>query len=263
MLEAGAGVLRGVRALLLDLDGTVFQNGSLIAGAAEALAEIERAGIRRCFLTNISSRPRSAIAGELARMGLEIEAEEILTAPRAARLLLRDRGWTRAQLLVPPAVRAEDFGGIEHDETSPQAVVLGDQSEDFNYDLFNRAFRSVLAGAELVALGRNRYFLHDGELVIDVGAFGAALEFATRRTALVVGKPSSDFFRAALAELGVAAEESAIVGDDVEADVGAGQAVGLRGVLVQTGKFRPADLDRSTIRPDAVIDSIAELPRLL
>src|SRR4030095_427110 len=128
---------------------------------------------------------------------------------------------------------------------------------------FNRAFRTILAGAELVTLGRNRYFLHDGELVIDVGAFAAALEFATRRSALVVGKPSSDFFRAGLAELGVDAAETAIVGDDVEAGVGAGQALGRGGVLVKTGKFRPEDLDRRATRPDAVIESIAELPRLL
>jgi phospholysine phosphohistidine inorganic pyrophosphate phosphatase len=262
MLETRAGVLRGVRALLLDLDGTVFQNGRLIAGAAEALAEIERAGIRRRFLTNISSRPRSAIAGELTAMGLAVDAEEILTAPRAARSFLMDRGWIRAQLLLPPAVCAEDLGGIEHDEISPPAVVLGDQSADFDYDRFNRAFRSILAGAELVALGRNRYFLHEGELVIDVGAFAAALEFATRRSPLVVGKPSPDFFRAGLAELGVGAAEAAIVGDDVEADVGAGQALGLRGVLVKTGKFRPEDRDRPEIRPDATIDSIADLPRL-
>ena len=257
------GELDGVRALLLDLDGTVFQNGKLIPGAAEALAEIERDGIRRRFLTNISSRPRSAIAAEVAQIGLAVIADEILTAAGAAARLLSERGWRRADLLVPRRVRDEDFGGIEHDEASPQAVVLGDQSEDFDYDRLNRAFRSVLAGAELVALGRNRYFLHRGQLVLDVGAFAAALEFATRRPALVAGKPSPEFFHAGLASLGVSAGEAAIVGDDVEADVGAGQALGLRGVLVRTGKFRPDDLEHTTVRPDAVIDSIADLPQLL
>ena len=263
MVDAPTGALGGIRAFLLDLDGTVFQNGRLIPGVEEALNELARRGIARRFLTNISSRPRSVIARELRGMGLVVQPDEILTAPRAAREFLLQRGWSRSQLLVPPAVRSEDFPGLAEDENSPQAVVLGDLSEDFSYERLNSAFRALLGGAALVALGRNRYFLSKNELVLDVGAFAAALEFASRRQAIVVGKPSPEFFRAALALIGVEAEETAVVGDDVEADVGGGQMVGLRGVLVRTGKFRPEDLARSGIRPDAVIASLAELPRLL
>ena len=79
----------------------------------------------------------------------------------------------------------------------------------------------------------------------------------------MIGKPSPEFFRAALGSLGVRPEEGAVVAADVEADVGGGQAIGLRGVLVKTGKFRADDLAHSTVRPDAVIESLAEISRLL
>ncbi len=262
MAEAGEPTLAGVRALLLDLDGTVFQGRSLIPGAAGALEEVARRGIERRFLTNITSRPRSVLAAMLREMGLGVEPDEICTAPLAARDYLNARGRTRCQLLVAPAVR-EDFAGIAEDEASPQAVVLGDLGEHFTYDRLNRAFRALLEGAELVTLGRNRYFRAESGLVLDVGAFAAALEYAAGRTATVVGKPSPEFFRSALDSLGVAPAEAAVVGDDVEADVGAGQALGLRGVLVRTGKFRETDLSHPTVRPDAVIDSLAEITRLL
>jgi ribonucleotide monophosphatase NagD (HAD superfamily) len=52
------------------------------------------------------------------------------------------------------------------------------------------------------------------------------------------------------------------VGDDIENDIRGAQAAGIRGVLVRTGKFRDADLDTSPA-PDAVIDSLADLPALL
>jgi phospholysine phosphohistidine inorganic pyrophosphate phosphatase len=255
--------LAGVRALLLDLDGTVFQGGQAIPGVAEALEEIARRGIARRFLTNISSRPRSAIARELGGMGIAADRDEISSAPLAARQLLLDRGWTRALLMVPRPVREEDFIGIEHREADPQVVVLGDLSDDPACERLNLALRALLAGADLVALGRNRYFLSNGELVLDVGSFAAALEFAVGRSPIVVGKPSPGFFRAALESLGVGAADAAVVGDDVEADVGAGQAVGLRGVLVKTGKFRPADLDHPSVRPDAVLESLAGIISLL
>jgi phospholysine phosphohistidine inorganic pyrophosphate phosphatase len=95
-----------------------------------------------------------------------------------------------------------------------------------------------------------------------VGPFLAALEEATGRKALILGKPDPAFFRMILEDLGVPPERAAMVGDDIEIDVGGAQGVGMRGLLVRTGKFRPADLEGS-IRPDAVLGSVAELPAWL
>jgi len=251
------------KALLVDIDGTICQHGHAVPGALDALAALERRGIAYRFVTNMTSRPRAGLVRWLADMEIRVEAERIFTAPLAARDRLLERGTTRAMLLVAPEV-IEDFDGIEAVEERPDAVVVGDMGSALSFEALDRAFRAVLDGAELVALGRNRYFLNEkGVLTVDVGPIVAALEYATQTTATLVGKPDPAFFRSALDALGVRAQEAAMVGDDIEGDVGGAQAAGLLGILVKTGKFRPATLQESSVRPDFVLESLSELPERL
>jgi HAD superfamily hydrolase (TIGR01458 family) len=223
-----------------------------------------RARIGVAFVTNTTSRPRSVLVRELAEMGLPVDTEAVFSAPRAAREYLLRTGRRRCLLLTRPSL-LEDLAGIEPVESSSDAdaVVLGDLGEALTYERLNRAFRALVAGAELVALARNRYWRAKDGLMLDVGAFTAALEYASGKPATLVGKPSPEFFAAALKSLGAAPPEAAVLGDDLESDVAGAQAAGLRGILVRTGKFRPEDLERSAIRPDAVLGSLAELPSLL
>jgi HAD superfamily hydrolase (TIGR01458 family) len=118
-------------------------------------------------------------------------------------------------------------------------------------------------GAELIALQKNRYWLTAEGLSLDVGAFVAALEYATGREAYVVGKPSSPFFELVLRDLGVRAQDAAMVGDDVESDIGGALAAGLAGILVRTGKYRPDAVAAAGVTPTATVDSIADVPELL
>jgi HAD superfamily hydrolase (TIGR01458 family) len=127
----------------------------------------------------------------------------------------------------------------------------------------NRIFRMLMDGAELVAMHRNLYWRTSEGWQLDGGAYVAGLEEATGRRATVCGKPSEAFFTAALEQIGASPSRAAMVGDDVESDVLGAQAVGLTGVLVRTGKFRPEDLVRANGTPDAILDSIADLPGLL
>jgi phospholysine phosphohistidine inorganic pyrophosphate phosphatase len=248
--------------LLLDLEGTLYQAGQPVAGAAGALETLAARGIPHCFVTNTTSRPRSALVRELSAMGFQVPPDRIFTAPRAAREYLVARGQDRCHLLVRPAV-LEDLAGIREDGASPQAVVVGDMGEEFTYQRLNRAFRLLLGSAELITLARNRYYRAAEGLLLDQGPFVAALENASGKNATLVGKPSIEFFRPALKLLGVLPSEAAVVGDDLEADVVGGKAAGMRGILVRTGKFREDDLSRSSTAPDAILDSLAELPRLL
>jgi HAD superfamily hydrolase (TIGR01458 family) len=110
---------------------------------------------------------------------------------------------------------------------------------------------------------RNRWWQTSRGPFLDAGAFVAGLEYAAGVEAEVVGKPSRAYFEAALAELGAAAEEAVMVGDDVESDIGGAKNAGLRAVLVRTGKFREEALTSAAVKPDDVVASIADVPALL
>jgi len=107
----------------------------------------------------------------------------------------------------------------------------------------------------------------DAAADIVVRPFAARQQFVPRATdvisgdeARIIGKPSREFFQLGLKSLGLPAEQVAMVGDDIDSDVGGGQAAGLTGVLVKTGKYRADYAEESSVDPDAVLDSIADLP---
>ena len=252
-------------ALLFDLDGVFYQSGRPIDGAVETIRWCERERIPHLFVTNTSSMSRRALVEKLSGMGLSVAAEQIFAPPVAAKQYLSARGATPLALFVRPQTR-EDFEGLpwldEAAEAGAGSVVIGDIGPAWDFATLNRAFRLLMAEPEpeLVALGMSRYAQSADGLVLDVAPFVKALEHAAGCQAVVMGKPSEDFFEAALRELGVAASETVMVGDDLLGDVGGAQAAGMRAVLVRTGKFRPNDLKQS-IQPDAVLDSVADLPR--
>lgn len=246
---------------LIDLDGTVREAGSLIPGSAEALAWLRGRRIPYRVVTNTTSRPRSAILTELRALGLNLHPEEVFTAPAIAREYLLQHGLTRCYPLLKGSLR-EDLAGIEFVDRSPQAVVVGDLGDDLTYEALNRGFRFLLEGAAFITLARNRYFRGADGLCLDVGSIVAALEYATQREATLIGKPARDFFLVACQSMGIPAEATIVVGDDLEADAGGAMTAGCAGALVRTGKFRPEQLDASVVRPDAILNSVAELPGL-
>jgi HAD superfamily hydrolase (TIGR01458 family) len=168
----------------------------------------------------------------------------------------------RVALIMNDEVK-EDFAQLDEVDEDAGAVIVGDLGSAFGYDVLNRAFRLVMDGAELVALQRNRYWRTPDGLSLDVGPFVAALEYASAREAHVVGKPAPAFFHMILQTARASAAQSAMVGDDVESDVGGAQQAGLAGILVRTGKYRENAVQASSIRPDATVDSVADVPALL
>jgi HAD superfamily hydrolase (TIGR01458 family) len=167
------------------------------------------------------------------------------------------------------AVREDLAGRVDLVERDAEVVLVGgaDEGEEtarvFTYERLNRAFAELEAGARLVCLHRNRWWQTARGPLLDSGAFVAGLEYAAGVEAEVVGKPTRAYFDAALAELGASPEEAVMVGDDIEADIGGAKAAGLRAVLVRTGKFREEALAAAESQPDAVVDSIADVPAFL
>lgn len=249
--------------VLLDLDGTVYEEDRLIPGAPDAIAGLRDAGIPVRFVTNTTRMPRRALRDRLAGFGIAAAIDEIITAPTAAAGWLRAEGLRPVALHVAPATE-EDFTDLPRDDTHPAAVVVGDLGDAWGFARLNQAFQQILAGGRLVALQRNRYWKTAAGLALDAGAFVAALEYAAGVSATVVGKPSQAFFTSAIRTLGnVRPADVVVVGDDASTDVVGAKACGCVGVLVRTGKYRPDEEGSSEHPPDAVVGSVAELPALL
>jgi HAD superfamily hydrolase (TIGR01458 family) len=257
-----SGELGDVRGLLIDLDGVLYVEEEPIAGATEAVDSLREGGLGIRFVTNTTARSHRQTLERLGRLGFGVEAEELVTPAVLARRRCRERGHRRVALIMNEQVK-EDFEGLSEAGDEVDAVIMGDLGEAFGFEILNRAFRLVMDGAELIALQKNRFWRTPDGLSLDAGPFVAAVEYASGSEALVVGKPAASFFELVLAGLGTEPGETAMVGDDVETDVGGAIEAGLAGILVRTGKYREDFVRRSGVEPTATIDSIAELPTLL
>jgi HAD superfamily hydrolase (TIGR01458 family) len=254
--------LEGLAALLLDLDGVLYVEGEPVAGAAGTVERLRELGRELRFVTNTTARSRGQTLEKLERLGFGVEPEELVTPARLARSHCEQAGHRRVALIMNDAVKA-DFEGLEEADERVDAVIMGDLGEQFGFAILNRAFGLVMDGAELIALQKNRFWLTADGLSLDAGPFVAAIEYASGTQAFVVGKPSAGFFDSVLEDLGRERGEVAMVGDDIESDIGGALDAGLRAVLVRTGKYREEFVAASGIEPTATIDSIAELPAAL
>lgn len=256
-----------MKGILIDLDGAIFQGDQLIDGAEEFIKKLQEKEFPHLFLTNASTRPRQAIVDSLARLGVRVQPQEILTPAVAAAQWLCENNIERLSLLLPRET-TEDLVGFEivplSGPTPPQAIVVGDLGQNWNYAKLNNAFRCLMEETrpKLVALGMTRYWHSDDGLSLDVAPFVQALEFASGCKADVVGKPSPTFFEEGLHILGCDAKDCAMIGDDIFADIKGAQDANMQGILVKTGKFRERDL-ASGVKPDAVVNSIAEIDKML
>jgi HAD superfamily hydrolase (TIGR01458 family) len=254
--------LEGVEGLLLDLSGVIYVQDEAVPGAVEALEHLRSGGIPIRLVTNTTMRPRRSILERLDRLGIRADPDELITPATLARRRCEEAGYKSVSLVVLDELR-EDLEGVERQGDSVDAVIVGDLGEDWDYEVLNRAFRELMDGASLIALQKNRYWETAAGLSLDAGPFVASLEYATGLEAEVMGKPSPAFFELALGELGVTADRAAMIGDDVEADVGGAMKAGLAGILVRTGKYREDLVSDSGIDPTATVDSIADVPGLV
>lgn len=249
-----------LKGLLLDLDGVLYTGKDPVQGARHAISFLDDSGYSYRFVSNTTRKSRKSIAKHLESLGFDIREDLIFTPPLAAIQYIKNAGRSRIWLLTTGDVEQDLKGeGVSVTSESPDFVVIGDAGDKFSYESLNKAFRMVLDGADIIALEKDRYWMGDDGLVLSAGPFVTALEYATGKSAEIMGKPSPNFFRLALESMNITPEEAAMIGDDVVTDVGGAISAGLSGVLARTGKFREEALATAAIPPDMVIDSIADI----
>ncbi|MGR9085708.1 MAG: TIGR01458 family HAD-type hydrolase [Gammaproteobacteria bacterium] len=254
--------LSSIRGILFDLDGVLYVGSNVIEGAIAAVSDIKQRGYRCRFITNTSTLSSASLHQKLADFGFDIAEQEIISAPRAALIYLQQFEDPVCHVLLADDVK-RDFQCFRQSDSQADFVIVGDIGNAWSYDLLNRVFNLLINGARLIAIHKNRFWQTERGLQMDIGAFVSALEYASQTQAMIIGKPSADFFRAALKELDLPPEQVAIIGDDIDSDIGGGQRVGLTGILVKTGKYRQAYADSQPVVPDRLLSSIADLPACL
>ncbi len=252
--------MASMRGILLDIDGVLHVSMQPVAGAIETLHWLEKQGYQVCFVTNTTTSSRSTLVKKLNTIGLPLDEDRVITAPVATANYIRQHYPGKRCWLLTKGDTSADFAGIQLVASGAEIVVIGGAEELLTYENMNHAFRMLMDGAILLATHTNLYWrTHDG-LQLDSGPFVHALELATGQQAIVLGKPNSAFFEQALLTIAMPPQESIIVGDDIENDVGAAQRLGLQGVLVCTGKHNAQSPLLEKVHPDAILPSIADLP---
>ncbi|XP_071827329.1 phospholysine phosphohistidine inorganic pyrophosphate phosphatase-like [Apostichopus japonicus] len=254
---------KNIEGVLLDISGVLYNSdasgGKAIAGSVEAVKRLKASHLKVRFCTNESQHIRSHLVQRLQGLGFDVEAHEVFSPAPAACQLVKDRGLV-PHLLVDDKILPE-FDAFKDDEgKTPNCVVIGDAVERFTYQTLNDAFRVLIASEEplLITLGIGKYYRESGELMMDVGPFTKALEYAADCKAEIVGKPSPSFFQAALKDMGVDSSKAIMIGDDIVNDVGGAQKCGMRGIQVRTGKFRPSDENHPEVKPDCYVDDLSD-----
>ncbi len=249
-----------VAGLLIDLDGTLYTNDGPVEGAREALDRLDRAGVAYRFVTNATHMSRRMISGHLESLGFAVSEGWILTPATAVAQKLKVEGLSCFPLVEENLL--EDLEGVLITQDSPGCVLVGNVGEGFTYGRLDTAFRHLMAGAELIALSKNRYWQRaGGELALDAGPFVSALEYASGKRAITVGKPERAFFELALRDISLPPGTVAMVGDDPELDIVGAQAAGLHAILVETGRY--ASGAKLPAQPDLILKSVTQLPETL
>jgi NagD protein len=249
---------------LIDMDGVLYRGHELIPGADRFVHLLREQNVPFRFLTNNSQRTRRDVVAKLARMGIDVEEEHIFTCAMAtARFLAMQKRNGTAFVIgeggLLTALHQNGYAVVDH---GPDYVVVG-EGRTFNLELVESAVRMILGGAKLIATNLDPNCPTQDGLRPGCGALVAMLEVATGVKAFSVGKPSPVMMRAARKELGLATEETTMIGDTMETDILGAVQLGFHSVLALSGGTRREDLPHYAYRPELVVESVAELADFL
>jgi NagD protein len=249
---------------LIDMDGVLYRGSQLICGADLFIQQLRRRKIPFLLLTNNSQRTRRDVRAKLNQMGIQIDVEHVFTSAMAtARFLAGQKpGGTAFVIGEGGLLNALHENGYAVVDQNPDYVIVG-EGRSFSLELVERGVKLIHKGAKLIATNLDPNCPTSDGPRPGCGAMVAMLEVATGMKAFSVGKPSPLMMRAARKQLGLATEETIMIGDTMETDILGAAQLGYRTVLVLSGGTQREDLARYAFQPDIIVRSLAEYAELL
>jgi len=257
--------------VMFDLDGVIWRGQRPFPEAGPAVQWLGEQGISSYFLTNNSTRTRADYVGLLARAGITCTEDRIMTSAYATALYMAERGWKDKQALVigengleEELKRAGMRVARPPEWRDAQAVVVG-LTRSFDYEALFCAQQAILSGATFIASNRDGTYPTEEGLLPGAGSIVAAVAAATHTEPTVVGKPQPYMVEKVLASANCSAEHAALVGDRLDTDIELARRLGIFAILVLTGvtTMEAARAAEGLCRPDAIIETLGELPSLL
>ncbi|MCD6235609.1 MAG: HAD-IIA family hydrolase [Thaumarchaeota archaeon] len=262
--------MKNYRGLILDLDGCVYVGSEPTEGAVDALTKLKKLGVKILYVTNNPMRTSEEFAEKLRSMGIDCEAEEVLTVSEAVAAYIRSRSGPSKVLVIAGRGVKEYCRRFGHELLEPsewrkaEYVVVG-MDPEINYEKFRFGLKAIHKGA--VFIGTNPDVTHPGAEGIEPGsgAIVAAFKAMAGFEPIIVGKPSRIIMDVALKKLGLEASEVLVVGDRLDTDIKAGKAIGADTALVLTGIAKESDLRGipEELKPTYVFRNLGELVETL
>jgi 4-nitrophenyl phosphatase len=253
--------------VVLDLDGTVYRGGDPLPGAVETVRTLRARGVELVFCSNNPTKTPAEYVDRLGEMGVDADEAEVLPASTVLRDYLRDHHADDSTYLVGAPSLATYLAAAGQrlvDDPSAASVFVASWDRTFDYDTMRAALDGIDAETTFPGSDPDRTIPAADGLEPGSGAvIDAVAGTVGRDPDRVLGKPSSEAADAALARLGVPAANCLVVGDRLDTDLAMGQAHGMDTALVTTGVATPADVADSDVDPDHVVDSIADVTRLV
>lgn len=255
-----------IEGYLLDLDGTVYLGERLIPDADRAIETLRKRGRRIVFLSNKPLQSRADYAEKLTRLGIPTTEDEVINSSYVLARYLSQRApgatvYAIGETPLLAELRNAGFTISEDPEKIEYVIAAFDRT--FAYHKLNVAFQALRRGAHFIATNPDRTCPVEGGEIPDAAGVIAALEATTgRKVEEIVGKPSHHTVEVALERLGLPADSCAMVGDRLETDIVMGKSAGLTAILTLTGVTARGGVSEASVKPNYVIESIAELPAL-
>lgn len=250
------------KAIVIDLDGSVYHGDKLIAGADKAISSLNKS-CTLLFLTNNSTSSREDFARKLENFGISCRKDQIISSGYASAKYIKQHYGSSSRVYV-----IGEFGlknelreqGIQICEEDCNIVLVG-LDREFSYKKMSIALNFLLKGAVFIATNTDPFLIRNEAIIPGSGALVTSLETASGKKAIVTGKPSAFISDIILKDLRVKPEEILIVGDNLETDILIGFKGGMRTALVLTGVSKMSDIDKLKIHPDYIFESIVDIPR--